>query len=233
MLQGKTTLITGGTGALGHVVAERFLREGAVVASSYLFENELKRLSTEFRSNVMTVRADVTNDEDVAAMFQQVIGKFGKVDILINIAGGFVPRANLKDVLSKDWDQMMDLNLRSVFLCTREFLKRIGNTTYGRIVSISAMPALKPAAGRAPYAVSKAGVYTLTQILGEELKGSRITANAIAPSILRTQANITSMPDEDPSKWVAPEAVAEVMLLLCSEAGSSINGTCIPMFGGV
>src|SRR5262245_5443233 len=111
-LEGKTTLITGGTGALGHVVAERFLREGARVATSYVFEDELKRLSENFRKNVAIMRADVTDDEDVVALFHQVISKFGKVDILINIVGGFVPRANLKDVLTKDWDQMMNLNLR-------------------------------------------------------------------------------------------------------------------------
>ena len=73
----------------------------------------------------------------------------------------------------------------------------------------------------------------LTQTLGEELKGTGITANAIAPSILKTHANITSMPNEDSSKWVAPEEIAELMLLLCSEKGGSINGVCIPVFGGV
>ena len=218
---------------MGHVVAERFLQEGSNVATSYLFEDELKRLSENFRKNVYIARADVTDDEDVVALFHQVMKKFGKVDILINIVGGFLPRANLKDVKTKDWDQMMNINLRSVFLCSREFLQKLGNTAYGRIISISAMPVFKPAAGRAPYAVSKAGVYMLTQTLGEELKGTGITANAIAPSILRTQANITSMPEENPAKWVTPEEVAEVMLLLCSERGVSINGTCIPMFGGV
>src|SRR5207237_9612948 len=109
-LQGKTTLITGGTGALGHVVAERFLKEGAQVATSYLFEDELKRLSPNFKNNVQIVRADVTDDEDVAALFHQVAVTHKKIDILINIAGGFVPRAKLKDVLTKDWDQMLNLN---------------------------------------------------------------------------------------------------------------------------
>ena len=232
-LNGKITLITGGTGALGHVVAERFLQEGSKVATSYLFEDELKRLSENFKKNVSVVRADVTEDEDVAALFHQVITKHGKVDILINIVGGFLPRANLKDVKTKDWDHMININLRSVFLCSRTFLQNLGRASYGRIISISAMPVFKPAAGRGPYSVSKAGVYMMTQVLGEELKGTGITANAIAPSILRTQANISSMPDENPAKWVAPEEVAEVMLLLCSDKGSSINGTCIPMFGGV
>jgi NAD(P)-dependent dehydrogenase (short-subunit alcohol dehydrogenase family) len=95
------------------------------------------------------------------------------------------------------------------------------------------MAALRPSAGRAPYAVSKGGVVTLTQTLAEELKGTGITANAIAPSIIKTQANSESMPDADSSRWVTPEEIAELMLALCSESGRSVNGACIPVFGGV
>jgi len=232
-LAGLTTIITGGTGALGHVVAERFLAAGSNVATSYVFEDEVKRLSEDFKKKVFIVRADVTDDEDVAALFQRVVGKFGRVDILINIVGGFLPGAKVKDVTTKDWDTMMELNLKTVFLCTREFLQKLGSSTYGRIISMAAMPALRPTAGRAPYAVSKAGVVILTQILAEELKGSGVTANAIAPSIIKTRANIESMPNEDSSKWVAPEEIAELMLLLCSDKGRSVNGACIPVFGGL
>jgi NAD(P)-dependent dehydrogenase (short-subunit alcohol dehydrogenase family) len=232
-LKDKTVLITGGTGALGHVVSERFLAEGASVATSYLFEDELKRLADDFKQKVLIVRADVTEDEDVMALFQQVGKKFGHVDILINLVGGFIPRSDVKDATTKDWDLMMNINLRSAFLCCRQFLRLLGNRSYGRIISMAAMTALKPTAGRAPYAISKAGVILLTQVLGEELKGSGVTANAIAPSILKTSANIQSMPEQDSSQWVTPEEVAEVMLMLCSDRGKSINGVCIPMFGGV
>ena len=232
-LTGKTALVTGGTGALGHVVAERFLQEGAKVATSYLFEDELKRLSEGFRKSVFIVRADVTHDEDVIALFHQVNNKFGHVDILINLVGGFLPTTRVEDVTTKDWDQMLNINLRSMFLCTRQFLLSLNASPYGRIISMAAMPALRPVAGRGPYAVSKAGVVMLTQVLGEELKGTGITANAIAPSVLQTQANIASMSGGGTSKWVSPEDVAETMLLLCSDKGQSINGVTIPMFGGV
>lgn len=233
ILKDKTALITGGTGALGQVVAERFIQEGTNVAASYLFEDELKRLTSDFRDKVFLIKADVTNDTEVASMFDKIKKKFARIDILINIVGGFLARVNIKDVKTKDWDHMMSMNLKSVFLCAREFLQHNSKSSYGRIISISAMPAIKPSAGRGPYAVSKAGVVVLTQILGEELKGTGITANAIAPSILRTSANIASMPDEDISKWVSPKEVAETMCFLCSEHGQSINGACIPMFGGV
>ena len=232
-LKDKTVLITGGTGALGNVVAERFMLYGAKIATSYIFEDELRRLSENFRKNVLSVRADVTNEEEVAILFRQIAKKYTKVDILINIVGGFVPGSNLKDVKLKDWEHMMNMNLKSVFLSSREFLRQIGDSTYGRIISMAAMTALKPVAGRSAYAISKAGVVTLTQVLGEELKGTNITANAIAPSIIKTEVNVQSMPNEDFSKWVTPEEVAETMLFLCSDQGKSINGTCIPMFGGI
>ena len=232
-LERKSVLITGGAGALGQATAERFLAEGASVSITYLSEHELKRLSETFKENVFTVRADVTKDGDVAALFHQVIDRFGQVDMLVNLVGGFLPRTMLLDVSSKDWDPMINLNLRSVFLCAREFLHKLPKTDYGRIVSIAAMPALKPTAGRGPYAVSKAGVITLTQVLGEELKGTGVTANAIAPSILKTKANMDSMPQEDFSGWVRLEEIVETIVFLCSENGRSINGVCIPMFGGL
>ncbi len=232
-LDGRTALITGGTGALGNVVVSRFLAEGARVAVSYLIEDELKRLNESFRRDVFIVRADVTQEKDVTALFDQAIGRLGSVQILVNIVGGFLPRCEIRDAALKDWDRMLDINLRSAFLCSREFLRRAGKASFGRIINMAAMTALKPSAGRGPYAVSKAGVVTLTGILGEELKGSGITANAIAPSILRTPANIESMPGEDFSKWVPPEEIAELMLLLCSAHGQSVNGVCIPVYGGV
>src|SRR5258708_3017333 len=114
-LDGKTTLITGGTGALGTVVAERFLKEGSAVATSYLYEDELKRLPPEYKKSVLICRADVTDDIEVTSLFQQVANTYAKVDILINIVGGFLPGKNLKDVSTKDWDHMMGINLKSAF----------------------------------------------------------------------------------------------------------------------
>ncbi|HLX13224.1 MAG TPA: SDR family NAD(P)-dependent oxidoreductase [Bacteroidota bacterium] len=229
----KSVLITGGTGALGHVVAERFLKEGASVATSYIFEDELKYLTESFRKQVQIVRADVTDDEDVAALFHQVGSKFGKVDILINIVGGFVQGAPVKNVATKDWERMLDINLKSVFLCSRQYLNQDGDRAYGRIISMSAMPGLNPSAGKAAYSVSKAGVSVFTKVLGEELKGTGITANAIAPSIIRTPANEKSMPEEDLAKWVTPEEIADTMMFLCSANGRSVNGVTIPVYGGV
>jgi len=125
------------------------------------------------------------------------------------------------------------VNLDAVFYCCRAFLRQKRMKSYGRIISIAAQTVFRPAAGRSAYAVSKGGVAMLTGVLGEELRGSGITANAIAPSIIRTPANRKSMPKGDPSKWVDPADIAEEILHLCNESAGSINGSVIPMFGGV
>jgi NAD(P)-dependent dehydrogenase (short-subunit alcohol dehydrogenase family) len=231
-LQGKSVLVTGGTGALGRVVAAKFIERGAAVATSYLAEDEVRSLPADFRSSVDCIRANVTDDEEVCRLFQQVVGKKKPVDILINIVGGFSPARPIKETETKEWRRMLDINLNSMFFCSREFLRQLGDARYGRIISIAALPALRPTAGKGAYAVAKRGVVTLTEILGEELKGSGITANAIAPGIIKTDANSLSMPDADQSKWVLPEDIAAMILLLCSPMGDAINGACIPMFGG-
>jgi NAD(P)-dependent dehydrogenase (short-subunit alcohol dehydrogenase family) len=126
---------------------------------------------------------------------------------------------------------MMDLNLKSAFLCTREALKIMSRKGSGRIVNISAMAGLNPSAGRGAYCISKASVATLTRITAEEVKGTGITVNALAPSIIVTEANVRSSPGEDYSKWVKPEEVAELILYLCSEPARSINGAVIEVKG--
>jgi NAD(P)-dependent dehydrogenase (short-subunit alcohol dehydrogenase family) len=233
ILSNKNVLITGGTGQLGQVVAQTFATAGARVAVTYIFEQELSYIPETLKKQILVVRTDVTNEQEVTALFHQVGKQFSVIDILINLVGGFIPKTPLEETRTKDWDHMMNINLKSTFYCCREFLKLIKGKPYGRIISMAAMPALNPTAGRAAYAVSKAGVVILTRVLGEELKWSGITANAIAPSIIKTKANMESMPNEDFSKWVEPSEIADTMLYLCSDNAKSINGLTIPMFGGI
>jgi NAD(P)-dependent dehydrogenase (short-subunit alcohol dehydrogenase family) len=232
-LTGKSALITGGTGALGGAIAEAFLAAGASVASTVRDEAEAARAKSSSNPSVRLIPADVTKEKDVAALFDRAIMLLGRIDILVNVVGGYAGGSPVRDMAAEEWDGMMGLNLRSVFLCSREYLRRSAGAPFGRIVSIGAMPALRPAANRAAYAVSKAGVISLTQMLGAELKGSGVTANSIAPSVIDTAANRASMPGEDWSRWVRPGDIAGQIVFLCSEKASSINGVCIPMFGGI
>jgi len=232
-LQRKIVLVTGGTGALGQVVLRRFLTEGANFATSYRSEEGLNRLPTDLASKVYPVRADVTDEQELAKLFDLVGDKYGGVDVLVNTVGGFLPGRSVSETSLNDWEQMMEVNLNSTFLCSRMYLKLSKGKSYGRIISIAAMLALRPRANRAAYAVSKAGVTVLIQVMGEELKGSGITANAIAPSVIRTFGNTDSAAEEDTGKWVGADEIAELVVFLCSESGKSINGATIPVFGGI
>jgi NAD(P)-dependent dehydrogenase (short-subunit alcohol dehydrogenase family) len=234
--KGKIAFVTGGTGALGRVVSEAFYTEGASLAITHLHDKEnagpLQSLIAD-TARVMLIKADVTNEEQVKSAFKAATAKFGTIDFLVNIVGGYMGKTTIGQLQLKEWDFMMDLNLKSAFLCTREALNIMSARGTGRIVNISAMSGLNPSAGRGAYGISKAAVATLTKIAAQEVKGTGITVNAVAPSILVTEANVRSSPGDDYSKWIKPEEIAELIVYLCSDAAPSINGDIIELKGGM
>jgi len=232
-LAGKGAIVTGGTGALGTVVVRRLLDEGIKVSVSYRRVDELEVFQDSNQRNLTPIQCDVTVESQVQRLFDEAFHAMGRIDIVVNTVGGFLPRKSITDVTVDEWDHMMSVNLKSTFLCTREALRRMENQTYGRIINISAMVGLNPSPGRAPYAISKSGVSLLTAITAQERKGSGITVNAIAPSIIDTRANRKSMPEEDFSRWVKPENIADIVCYLCSEAAADVTGTTIKAFGGL
>jgi NAD(P)-dependent dehydrogenase (short-subunit alcohol dehydrogenase family) len=232
-LRDKTAIVTGGTGAVGLAVVRRFLDEGAAIVATYRDPKELIKLPTSAGSHISTVQADVTVESDVQRLFENTVKGVGGVDILVNTVGGFLPRKSIADLTVEEWDRMMSINLKSTFLCAREALRRMINQPYGRIINISAMVGLNPSPGRSAYAISKSAVSLFTDIAGQEHKGTGITINAIAPSIIDTSANRQSMPNEDFSRWVKPEDIADIICYLCSEAASAVTGTTIKAFGGI
>jgi len=238
-LGGKTAIVTGGAGQLGRVIVNRLAQEGAAVYVASHGPVNRQIFDAEVAAGIRFLETDVTSEASVTEMYAVVSGKAGKAgtdggaDILVNCAGGFAFTGPLIDTSADDWDRMIGLNLKSVFLCCRGFLRQPGDRTFGRIVNFTAQTVFRSSKGRAPYAVAKGGVATLTELLGEELRGSGITVNAIAPSIIRTDENRKSMPKADPSAWVDPEEIASEVLHLCGESAGAINGAIIPMFGGV
>ncbi len=232
-LSEKIALVTGGTGALGSVIADRLSSQGAQVTATYLHEKALTKLPGAFKKKVKLVKADVTVEREVNELFDGIIAASSRIDIVVNTIGGYLVRKPLTEVTLEEWDLMMNVNLKSTFLSAREALRRMNGQAYGRIVNISAMVGLNPSPGRVPYAISKAGVSLLSDLVAQEVRGSGITVNAIAPSIIATQANIEAMPGEDSSKWVTPDQIADLVCYLCSSAAGSITGTTIKAYGGV
>lgn len=234
--QGKIATITGGTGALGRVIAEQFFDLGARIAIPYYSDKSLasipKKISAA-KDDTQFTKTDLTDESQVQSFVDQVVKNFGTIDYLINTAGGYSGGNSVDEVTIDEFDDMLNLNLRTTFLVCRSILKVMRKRGEGRIVNIAAMPAVTPSAKKGPYAISKRGVVTLTETIAEEVKGSGITANAIAPSIILTETNKKSMPNADFKKWVTPEEIAHLTIFLCSDESRSVNGNVIKIYGGI
>ncbi|OGC83559.1 MAG: hypothetical protein A2W07_04320 [candidate division Zixibacteria bacterium RBG_16_43_9] len=233
-LKDKITIITGGTGAIGRVIAQTFLSEGAKVIVTFRreeeFSNVLSKLS-EFKENLSGKKVDVTIADQAKQFMDETAQRFGRIDILVNGVGGFAPSAHIVDLDEKTWDFLLNLNLKSAFLCSKYALSYMLKQKYGKIVNISAKLALEPAAGTGPYSASKSALITLTETLAKEVKDSGINVNAVALSLVKTEENLKSITKPDPSKWVEPEDVANTILFLCSDEAKSINGDVIKVYG--
>ena len=226
--------ITGGTGALGTAVCKAYLRQGCNVAIPFIFDREIEGFEKEIgdlKSRVTLIRRSVAAEEEVDSFFQTALEKFGKLDVLVNIVGGFMGGIPVSDLEVEDWDAMMNLNLKSAFLCCRAILPNMKERKSGKIINVSARAGLSGVAGMSAYCVSKGGVRVLTESIAEEVKDLGINVNAIMPSIIDTPANRSAMPDEDHSRWVSPADIAKVILFLTSDDAAVINGAAIPVYG--
>ncbi len=235
-LAGKVALITGASGGLGITVAESFAAAGLHLALTYRSDDDRKTLSDRLHKHLSQLhleKADLTNEDDVVRLFAGVKKRFTRIDIVCNLVGGFMQNTPVKDLSLRDWEKMISLNLTTCFLSCREAVKAMYGSGYGRIINISAMPGLYVEPERGAYGLSKAGVAYLTRLLGLELKRSGITASALAPSVILTDANREWGNPDDIPYWVTPEEIADTMLNLCKEESRSINGAVIEIFGGV
>ncbi|MDP2960868.1 MAG: SDR family oxidoreductase [candidate division Zixibacteria bacterium] len=233
-LKDKIAIITGGTGAIGRVIAETFLKEGAKVLVTYRREEQFKEILpglSEYKENLFGKKVDVTIAEKVKQLVEETVSQFSRIDILVNGVGGIAPSANIVDLEEKTWNYVFNLNLKSAFLCSKFALPYMLKQKYGKIVNISAKLALEPVAGMGPYSVSKSALINLTETLAKEVKDSGINVNAVALSLVKTEENLKSITKPDPSKWVEPEDVAKTILFLCSDEAKGINGDVVKVYG--
>ena len=232
-LKNKVAIVTGGTGALGRAVVLEFLKKNAKVACSYVVEKEKKEcmsLMRKHKRNIVFIKSDVTKERNVSRLIKSTIEKYKKIDILVNMVGGFA-YSYMIDTDEKTWDHMINLNLKTTFFCSKKVLPHMIKQNYGKIISISSRPALQGSAGVGAYSAAKAGVLNLTETIADEVKDYDINVNAILPSTIDTPANRRDMPDADFSKWVKPEEIANVIIFLSSDDSKPINGAGIPVYG--
>lgn len=226
-MNGRVLVITGALGALGKVVADTAEARGARVAG---IDHALAQTpATQTRLELGGV--DLTDAAQAKTAIDAAAAHFGRLDALINIAGGFAFET-VADGSDNSWQRMHAMNVLTALNASHAALPHLAGSRNGRIINIGAMGALQAGVGMGPYAASKAGVHRLTEALAAEWKG-KITVNAVLPSTIDTAANRASMPKADFTKWVRPLELAEVILFLASDAASAVTGALIPVVGRV
>ncbi|MDQ3982488.1 MAG: SDR family oxidoreductase [Actinomycetota bacterium] len=229
----RTVLVTGGTGALGAAVTTRLLDDGHRVAATWVIKEEAEALRKQVGHDDRLVlpETDVTDPASIAATIDEVGAAFGTVEALVHLVGAWRGGEPVHEHTIETWDRMLDLNLRSAFLCCRAVLPAMRDRNWGRIVLVSSRTARERRSGQAGYAVAKAGIGVLAETIAEETTGFDVTANVIAPSTLDTPANRAAMPDADFGSWVPPRDVAATVSFLTSQEAGQLRGAWLPAFG--
>jgi NAD(P)-dependent dehydrogenase (short-subunit alcohol dehydrogenase family) len=232
--EGKIVLVAGGTGGLGHAVSLTFLEKGATVITTFRsqadFDN-LKNAAGADSSRLEGHAVDVTDEAAVRQLVEKIVGKYRRLDVMVNTIGGYAGGTKLWELETRVFDQMMALNVKSSYTLSRAAARAMLKEGMGAIVNVSSKAALDHGAGAAAYAASKAAALAMTDSLAADLKGTGVRANTILPSIIDTPANRKAMPKADFSKWPKPEDIARVILFLCSDDARVIQGAAIPVYG--
>jgi NAD(P)-dependent dehydrogenase (short-subunit alcohol dehydrogenase family) len=205
-------MITGAAGNLGRAVSKAFAALGDQVVAVDLPTNLL-------------------DQAQVDATVQRTVQQFKKIDVLINIAGGFRMGAMVHETSDKDWNFLLDLNARTVLHTARAVVPHMISAGGGKIVNIGAYAAQKGAAQMGAYAASKSAVIRLTETMAAELREKNINVNCVLPTIIDTPENRAAMPDVDPRRWVASADLASVIVFLASDEARAIHGAAVPVAG--
>jgi NAD(P)-dependent dehydrogenase (short-subunit alcohol dehydrogenase family) len=223
----QVVLITGAHGGLGTAVTPAFLAGGAMVVGS-----SKSILDSDFSNTLFSaIQADLTVADSARQLVDATMSRFGKIDALVHVMGGFAGGSPIPETSDATWDLMMNLNLRAAFNVLRAVIPRMRQAGRGRIVAIASRQALEPAANLSAYNTSKAALVALIRTAALENQDAGITANTILPGTMDTAANRKASPNADPSKWVQTEHVASLAAFLVSDAGAEITGAALPAYG--
>jgi NAD(P)-dependent dehydrogenase (short-subunit alcohol dehydrogenase family) len=242
VLDNKIAIVTGGAGGIGSAIAKRLAREGAKIAVADLDSTAAQACAATITAqggHAIALSADVTKKNSVEQMVQNTLARWNRIDILVNVAGG-ADRKNVVDVTADEWDHIIDMNLKSVFLCSQAVLPTMVAAKCGKIVSISSIYGFTGNATRASYATAKAGVAVFTKSLALEHVKDGININAIAPGRIKTDKVRSHYTDD---AWAAaeaqipmghtgtPEDIASAALFLVNDENKYITGQTIHVNG--
>ncbi len=229
-IEGKIAIISGASGGLGQTVSREFHQAGASVILVGSQRDKVEALADEMgQERTLPAVANLINAADADTVVRAALDKFGHVDILLNLAGGFSGGQPVSESSDDELDRMLDVNLRTAYNLSRATIKPMIDQNWGRIVNTGSRDSLQGRANYSAYAISKAAVLRLTESMAQEVRPYNITVNAILPGMIDTQANRQALPDVDHSKWVKPITIAETLLFL-AQCNTAINGAAIPVY---
>jgi NAD(P)-dependent dehydrogenase (short-subunit alcohol dehydrogenase family) len=228
---GKVVLITGGTGALGRAVAQAFGTSNATTLVTYIIDEESEDVKAKIKTITELIKADITKEDQAKKLVSHVINTYDRIDVLVNVVGGYLGGKTVAELDETEWDKMMNMNLKSAFLISKHVIPLMLSAKHGKIVHVSSRTGLKSDGYDSAYSASKSALIRLVESISEEVKEHNINVNCILPSTIDTEANRNAMPDSDFSKWVKTEDLANLVLFLCSDEAKLINGAAIPAYG--
>ena len=246
-LSGSVAIVTAAGAGLGEAIAKRFAREGAAIAVADINLAEAQRVGAEIEAaggTALVVKADVTRAAEVDAMVKAVLERWGTIDILVNGAGGFHQFAPITEIEEAEWDRVINLNLKSTFLCTKAVAKTMIEKKKGRIINLASGGGVGPnphAPSYIPYGAAKAAVIGMSKLLARDIGQYGVTVNNIAPGTtltprvrkVRDAASIESIRSKNPMRAIVePEDTAEAALYLASASGRYVTGITLHVNAG-
>ena len=225
----KVVLVTGATGGLGPAVVHHFHHQGAQVVA---LGRSKESLTTHFSDhNISQKTCELVNAEDVKQCVQNVIAEKGRIDIMVCVAGGFAMGNSVYDTPMEQWEQMNDLNVKTVLNVVRQVVPIMLEQKAGKVITVGATAAHQGIAQMGSYCASKSALMRFTEALAMEVRSKGVNVNAVLPTIINTHDNRDAMPDADHNRWVAPDDLANVIGFLASDAAKALHGALIPVTG--
>ncbi|HEY2013459.1 MAG TPA: SDR family NAD(P)-dependent oxidoreductase [Bryobacteraceae bacterium] len=226
-LEGKVALITGAKGGLGSFVTEAFLAAGGRVVGV----SRSIQASDFSHPEFFAMPAELSSGEAARKLAEAVIERFGRIDSLVHVMGGFAGGRRVDETDDATFEKMLDLNYRAAFYVARAVLPQMRQQGGGRILAVASRQAMEPAANVGAYSASKAALVALIRSIALENKDRCISANTVLPGTMDTPGNRGGDPRADGSEWVQPSQVAALLVHLASDAGAQISGAAIPIYG--
>jgi NAD(P)-dependent dehydrogenase (short-subunit alcohol dehydrogenase family) len=230
----RVVVVTGAAGNLGNATVEAFLAAGARLVPVDRSAERLRGIFPELAGSpdhLLAGDVDLTQPEPVGEVVQDVMARFGRIDVLVNTVGGYRAGQPLHETPLDTLDFMFNLNARTVYIMSQAVIPHMLEQGAGKIISVAARNGLAGGKNAAAYSASKAAVIRLTESMAAELKRAGINVNCIMPGTIDTPQNREAMPNADHSQWVPPEALADVILFLASDAARAVVGAAVPVYG--